>query len=225
MQVYFTRHAQSVFNAVSEEGLKPDDSDPMSVAKPFSGMWDCGLTEKGRKQIEKCGMFITNNPIDFVLVSPYTRCLDTVMATYFPTQDDSSAKPRMYAMSLLMEYSDSPDCIGSPISQLKEKYPRVDFHTLLLKKSPNKESNWYDMPLRKNIIERISLFETFLSENEKVFKGKTLHVITHGGFLENLLHKPVENYESFLMSFDPKLKKWSPSWRALKPLYVVPKEI
>jgi len=214
MQVYFTRHAQSVYNAVVEGELKPNDADPM---------WDCGLSPKGQTQITQHREFFEGKKIDYVLVSPYIRCLETAMATYYREpaqgQGEEKKKPRFYAMSILMEYAESPDCVGSSIPILKEKYPQVDFTALLMKKSPNTEENWYALPFRKNILERIGLFETFLSENRKVFNGKTIHVITHGGFLQNLIHKPVENYQTFFMTFDPQLKKWLPSWRALKPLY------
>lgn len=214
MNVLFTCHAQSQYDAYLEDEL-PQSTDEL-------GWVDSPLTTKGKECIQSHRNIFLEKKIDFVLISPCTRCLETAILTYCNDLGDSKP-PRMYAMGLLMDEEDTPEnhhVTTSVIAAYKEKFPQVDFVTLLFKKFPPEND------LRKKGKERADLFETFLCDNAALFKGKTLHVISIPKMLQYWTNKTVENYQTFSMNYDPngeeknaKDRKWSPSWRALKPLY------
>jgi broad specificity phosphatase PhoE len=201
IQVVFTRHAESEFNVFTEKG-----------GNKTADLRDCSLSQYGFQQIkENKDALLSKFQADIVFVSPLTRCIQTCLETY------SDPSPPLYAMSLLTEYLDTPDCIGTLPDILQSKFPLIDFETFMMQDNPNTPDNWYEPDFRKNITKRVDQFTKFLETQAKDYKK--IHVITHGGFIQRIIQKPIDNYSSFLLNYDTQQHKWTPSWRAIKPLY------
>jgi broad specificity phosphatase PhoE len=201
-----TCHAESEYNAFMDGKIKTKD------------FTDCSLSKDGLERIyenKKTLLDKMHPKMDIVFLSPYKRCIETCLETY----KDKTNIPSMYAMSLLTDSLDTPECVGTTQNELENnpKYEYIDFKEVFNEKNPNKE--WYDYNFRRGISTRMKLFEDFLVENKEELINKNIQVITHSTFMQQITQKPVDYYQSYSLSFDTKEKKWKPNWRSIRPLF------
>ncbi|NBT42214.1 MAG: histidine phosphatase family protein, partial [Alphaproteobacteria bacterium] len=86
MTVYFIRHAQSAFNAVHD----PRKPDPM--------IFDAPITELGKTQAQKARRQVEKLNIETVIVSPFTRTLQTaswIFGHKFPFQISADVREQL----------------------------------------------------------------------------------------------------------------------------------
>ena len=181
--------------------------------KDFS---DCKLSSRGINAIiEKRGKILEKygNKTDIVFVSPYKRCIQTCLETY----KELETIPSIYAMSLLSESLDTQLCNGTNKDKLETEYTQIDFTEVFYEKNPNNKE-WYNKQYRKNLVERVKWFEDFLVENKDELTNKKIHVITHSDFIEKIIKKPVDYYQSFSLVFDTRKREWTPSWRSIRAI-------
>ena len=125
------RHGTSLAN---EYMTGPNEwGSPTFVDDPT--LWDASLSAEGRRQAREIALQLLTHddqePIELIVVSPLTRCLQTLqeMLPEIRSPREDSRVPdscRIVALSLCAErvYTSS-DC-GSPISKLQEQFSFVD---------------------------------------------------------------------------------------------------
>jgi broad specificity phosphatase PhoE len=195
-----TEHDDYLFGRIKEKDFK--DSELSSKGKNI-------INEKKIKIFEKNG-----NKTDIVFVSPYTRCIQTCLETY----KDLDTIPSIYAICLLSESLDTPLTQGTNKDILEKTYLDVDFNEVFFEKIESNNKEWFNFDSRKNLTNRVKLFEMFLIENKDELMNKKIHVITHSDFIEKIINKPVEYYQSFSLGFDTKKGIWTPSWRSIRAI-------
>ena len=111
MTVYLIRHAQSAFNAVHDP-LKPD---PM--------IFDAPLTEFGKIQAKQARSQVQKLDIKTVIVSPFTRTLQTAMLIF------GDRLKFQISADVREQLCNSCD-VGSAPGELARKFPHLDFNHL-----------------------------------------------------------------------------------------------
>ncbi len=110
--MYLLRHGQSQFNVTyAKTRIDPNIPDPE-------------LTEEGRNQIRSAAISLKEKEITNVLVSPYTRTLQTAEIV------TDILKLPVTIEALVREHAFFSCDIGSPASNLSKAWPHLDFDGL-----------------------------------------------------------------------------------------------
>ena len=112
MPIYLIRHGESEFNAAHK---KMGDPDPM--------IFDAPLSAKGIEQAKRARVEVAKLGIQHVLVSPFTRALQTAQHIF---QDDL---PLNVVLGPHEQLSHSCD-VGRPPTALKADFPDLNFDHL-----------------------------------------------------------------------------------------------
>ena len=168
------RHGQSEFNVV------------FSVTRVDPGIVDPALTDEGRRQISEAADALGAKDIRRIIVSPYTRTLQSaeILAGILdrPVEVEPIVRERCYFT-----------CdIGSPRSQLTERWPDFDFGAL--------EERWWPEPneTEEEINQRC---RTFRDHMAGVDDWPHVLVVSHWGFIRGLTGQEVPN--AAIVPFDP----------------------
>ena len=174
MTIYLIRHAQSIFNAVYDEN-KPD---PM--------IFDAPITKFGESQAQQARTEINQLDIVNVIVSPFTRTLQTahlIFGNNLPMQINAMVREQL---------CNSCD-VGSPPSELSKKYPHLDFDHLNECWWHNKEKDHRGISVEpdETLQERANAFSEFL-KREQI---QSTAIVTHGNFIRALTGIQPKNCE------------------------------
>ncbi len=184
MKIYLIRHAQSEFNLVYDAN-KPD---PM--------IYDAPLTGFGKKQAELARANFEDLGITRVMVSPFTRTLQTASIIFgadYPLEVHAGVREQL---------SNSCD-VGSDPATLSMAYPHLDFSAL--------DSIWWH---RGEVDERgISPepHQVLLDRSVQFFDSlkfddtQTLAIVTHGNFIHAQTDIHPENCEIFKFDLKSRL--------------------
>ena len=180
MTIFLIRHAQSAFNAVHDP-LKPD---PM--------IFDAPITKLGEVQAQQARSQIEKFDIRTVIVSPFTRTLQTAQLIF------GNRLPFQISADVREQLCNSCD-IGSTPNELSKNFPYFDFNHL-------GERWWYDgakdhrgIPVEPEevLIERTNSFKTrLIRENIQ-----STAIVSHGNFIRALTGIKPKNCE--IVRFDP----------------------
>jgi broad specificity phosphatase PhoE len=182
-RIFFIRHGESESNVFWHSGQ-------VERAKE---MLDPRLTERGISQATHARKLFENHEIDFVVVSPMTRALQTSSFVFGENQVRIIARPDILE-GCSGEFVGSPACNGRGIDLLTEEFPHVNFDHL--------GSTWSgESPIESEseLATRISGFKKWLQAQD----FNTIAVVSHGNFLKALLDvKHPENCEVIEAYFD-----------------------
>ncbi len=171
--MYFVRHGQSEFNVVYSATLQ----DP--------GIRDAPITERGADQALGAAKHLKHKHITKIICSPYTRALQTaeIIAKHLGIT-------AMMAEPLAGERRLFTCDIGTPLTQLKKKWPLVDF-ARVENKSEGREEWWpgHDES-DDDIARRVNAFaKLYTGAND----AETTLVVSHWYFIFTLSGKDTEN--------------------------------
>ena len=179
------RHCQSEFNLhFTRTKCDPGIVDPM-------------LTPLGEEQAAQAAASLAGHRIDRILVSPYTRALQTAM----PIARERRLAP--VVTPLIGERCAFVCDIGTPASQLAERWPEIDFGHL--------EEIWWPQSteLEEHVVARAERFRLDAAALPQV--EMTL-VVSHWGFLLALSGSSLQN--GAFLRIDPQLRPPTPLvWR------------
>ncbi|MBS7810164.1 histidine phosphatase family protein [Roseococcus pinisoli] len=170
----FLRHGQSEFNL------------HFSATRVDPGIVDPRLTPLGHEQAAQAAEVLAGRDIRRIIVSPYTRALET--ATPIGRR---LGLPLTVTPTVRERYAFVCD-VGSPISQLRADWPDVAFHAL--------DEVWWpaiEEP-QEQIMERAALFRAEMAALDDW--AHTL-VVSHWGFILAFTGKSVTNGE--ILEADP----------------------
>jgi len=172
-ELLFVRHAEGFHNSLFEEKRVRE---AISVRDP-------DLTPNGNNQVadlrREVDMLIHSGlEVEKIIVSPMTRTLQTAWGTFgghdIPFQ----------ACHYVTEYSDAPCNYGTPKSTLQEQWPQVDFSMV-------PEVWWNENESEETIARRARQFREWLFKQPE----KCMAVVSHAGFLHELLQEHFKNCE------------------------------
>ncbi|MFK7762596.1 MAG: histidine phosphatase family protein [Roseobacter sp.] len=180
MTVYLIRHAQSAFNAVYD----PKKPDPM--------IFDAPITPLGESQAIKARNEISQLTLKHVIVSPFTRTLQTahlIFGNRLPFQINATVREQL---------CNSCD-VGSPPKELAKKYPHLDFDHL-------DDCWWHDgeRDHRGISVEPQETLQKRADAFAKFVKNEGIHstaIVSHGNFICALTGIKPQNCE--VIKFDP----------------------
>ena len=167
------RHGQSHFNV------------HFSATRQDPGIVDPGLTELGAGQAAAAGEQLAGQDIRRVLASPYSRTLETAEIVAGQLGLAVSIEP------LVRERAYFTCDIGSPRSQLRGRWPAIDFGDLA-------ETWWPKKETEKELNVRCRQFRGLMSAVEN---WRHVLVVTHWGFIRGLTGHEVPN--AAIVTFDP----------------------
>ena len=180
MTVYLIRHAQSAFNAVHDP-LKPD---PM--------IFDAPLTEFGKIQAKQARSQVEKLDIKTVIVSPFTRTLQTAMLIF------GDRLKFQISADVREQLCNSCD-VGSAPGELARKFPHLDFNHLA-------ERWWYEgekdhrgisVEPEEVLMERANNFASHIKREDI----QSTAIVSHGNFIRALTGIKPKNCE--IIQFDP----------------------
>ena len=168
------RHGQSTFNAV------------FSVTRIDPGIPDPPLTEEGRRQAEAAARALGAYGLKRLLVSPYTRTLQTAQiiaeALHLPIVIEPLVRERRHFA-----------CdVGTVRAELAKAWPHLDFAELTERWWPDDEEH---EPL---MLERCRLFRERMAQ---VDDWRATGVISHWAFIRGLTGRALPN--AAMLVFDP----------------------
>lgn len=172
-ELLFVRHAEGFHNSLFEEKRVRE---AISVRDP-------DLTPNGNNQVadlrREVDMLINSGlEVEKIIVSPMTRTLQTAWGTFgghdIPFQ----------ACHYVTEYSDAPCNYGTNKSTLQEQWPQVDFSMV-------PEVWWNENESEETIARRARQFREWLFKQPE----KCMAVVSHAGFLHELLQEHFKNCE------------------------------
>lgn len=168
------RHGQSYFNL------------HFAKTRVDPGIVDARLTDEGKRQAEAAAQKLRGDDIDRVIASPYFRTLETAEIL----ADDLSLPVTVEA--LVREHAFFACDVGSPRSELVERWPGFDFADL--------EEQWW--PTLDETEEQVKhRCEIFRQAMTKVHDWQRVLVVTHWGFIRGLTGQEVTN--ATILRFDP----------------------
>ena len=179
MTIYLIRHAQSAFNAVYDQS-KPD---PM--------IFDAPITMLGEAQAQQTRAEISQLNIKDVIVSPFTRTLQTahlIFGNRFPFQINAMVREQL---------CNSCD-VGSLPHELARAYPHLDFGHL-------DECWWHDgkKDYRGISVEPDEVLQERANKFAEFLKREQIHstaIVSHGNFIRALTGIQPKNCE--VINFD-----------------------
>jgi len=160
------RHGQSHFNAI------------YNVTRVDPGIVDAGLTEDGIAQAQAAALALRGEDVRTVLASPYTRTLHTAEIIAEGLGLSITVEP------LVRERVFFSCDIGSPRSQLVERWPAVDFGDLPERWWPEPEESEAELALR------CALFRAAAARRPD---WPHLVVVSHWGFIRGLTGQAMPN--------------------------------
>ncbi len=167
------RHGESQWNEVyNRTGVSPDIPDPH-------------LTQRGRDQVKRAAEALAQLPIRRVLVSPYTRALQTAEIIARALDLPMEVEP------LVREHANFHCDVGTPRSRLAEIWPALDFAHL--------EETWW--PTAETEAELLARCRSFHVKAADLRDWRHVAVVTHWGFIRGLTGRQARNAE--LVPFDP----------------------
>jgi broad specificity phosphatase PhoE len=176
--MYLLRHGQSLFNAAFTETRK----DP--------GIEDPELTELGHAQAEAAARALAAKTISRVIISPYTRALQTA-APILAVHD----KVPVRVMHEVRERTAFVCDIGSTASVLAARFPAHEFGHLPEQWWPDGD----DTP--EAVIARADAFRAAMAARDD---HETTLVVSHWGFILCLTGKSLNNGD--ILEYDPRQK-------------------
>ena len=171
------RHGQSHFNVVFNETRQ----DP--------GIVDPGLTDEGVRQANDAAKVLMGRDIRRLLASPYSRTLRTAEIISEHLGLEVTIEP------LVRERAAFICDIGSPRSEIAERWPDFDFGDLPELWWPDPEES------EQALLARCSAFRIAMAATED---WGHVAVISHWGFIRGLTGEAVTN--GALVQFDPTLQ-------------------
>lgn len=208
--IYFTRHSKSCRNLYESNGCPPiygvSDITFRDTALCPDGIEK--VIEKRKKLKEKIG------EIDATITSPLKRCIETTLLTYQHIKQP--IKP-IYVMPLVMEYGNTPDCVGVPMKyifndpdifsyrhfmSLNFQYFMEGFYSHVFPYPVEFNTDtiqWSVLDYRMNP-QRSEWFFDFL---RIYFRGKKIHVVSHGMFIHSIVGFIPDNYETIKVEYNP----------------------
>lgn len=167
------RHGESQWNEIySRTGVSPDIPDPH-------------LTPRGREQVKRAAEALAQLPIRRVLVSPYTRALQTAEIIARSLDLPMEVEP------LVREHANFHCDVGTPRSRLAEIWPALDFEPL--------DETWW--PTSESEEELLARCRKFHVKAADLRDWRHIAVVTHWGFIRGLTGRQARNAE--LVPFDP----------------------
>jgi broad specificity phosphatase PhoE len=168
------RHGQSEFNVV------------YNVTRVDPGIPDPRLTAEGRRQALAAAAALAEHPLERLIVSPYTRTLETAEIVAAALGLPIEVEP------LVREHCLFHCDIGSPRSALARRWPALDFAHL--------EERWWP---------DLDETETLLSARAEAFRHRMAArpgwertaIVSHWGFIRALTGLRIPN--GHLLRFDP----------------------
>ncbi|NDE90756.1 MAG: histidine phosphatase family protein [Alphaproteobacteria bacterium] len=171
--MYFIRHGQSEFNVV------------YSVTLQDPGILDAPVTQRGQQQALGAAKHLkhrhlNHQPITRIICSPYTRALQT--ATIIA---DHLGIENIMAEPLAGERRLFTCDIGTPLSELKARWPKVDFARV------EKDEWWPSVNENEEDIERrVHAFKQLYCD---LPDEETTCVVSHWYFIFTLTSKDTDN--------------------------------
>lgn len=167
------RHGESEFNR------------HFSVTKRDPGITDPALTERGRAQAEAAAAALAGRRIARIIVSPYTRALETAVPLAARFGAPVAVQP------LVRERFAFTCDIGSPRTALEQHWPEHDFSTLA--------EIWWPAGAEPHadVIDRAARFRAEFS----TAAADDCLVVSHWGFILALTGRSVPNGE--WLHYDP----------------------
>ncbi len=193
--IYFIRHAQSKFNAVYD-ALKPD---PM--------IFDAELSELGHSQARRTGQAINKLNITKIIVSPFTRTLQTASLIF--------GKQRKFEINALVREQLCNSCdIGTHPEMLSELYSHLDFSHLddFWWHQGEADHRGFATEPHDVLSERADTFANNLREDkplvhdnhavgEEIRPDRSIAIVSHGNFIRAVTGVQPDNCE--IVNFDP----------------------
>jgi len=167
------RHGQSHFNL------------HFGATRQDPGITDAGLTETGIEQARAASEILVRHDIRRILASPYSRTLETTEVILERLDLPVTIEP------LVREQAHFSCDIGSPRSQLSDRWPSFDFGDL-------PECWWPERETETELLARCNGFRTNMAEVED---WRHVLIVTHWGFIRGLTGQEVAN--AAVLSFDP----------------------
>jgi len=180
MTIYFIRHAQSLFNAAFDR----DKPDPM--------IFDAPLSELGKSQAKKAGKNFSDIEINHVIVSPFTRTLQTAHLIF------GNTRPMAVNVTVREQLSNSCD-VGSHPQVLARNYPHLDFDHL--------DDHWWhkgEEDHRGIAIEPHEILMVRANQFVDLARKSAMHstaVVSHGNFIHAITGIHLDNCQ--IIAFDP----------------------
>jgi len=168
------RHGQSEFNVV------------YSATRVDPGIPDPKLTEQGRRQARDVAEALGPRSLNRILVSPYTRALETAEIIASALNLELRVEP------LVREHCRFHCDIGSPMSDLARRWPAIDFAHLPERWWPNLDESEEELAERGRKFRQSMALDRHWAETA---------VVTHWGCIRALTGQRVPN--AHLLRFDP----------------------
>jgi glucosyl-3-phosphoglycerate phosphatase len=166
--MYFVRHGQSEFNVV------------YSITLQDPGIRDAPVTARGRNQALGAGQHLLHKNITRIICSPYTRALQTASIIA-----EKIGISHMIAEPLVGERRLFSCDIGTPLTPLKQSWPKVDF-------SRAEREEWW--PARDESDEDMAgRVHAFTQLYRDAPDDTTTLVVSHWYFIFTLSGKDTEN--------------------------------
>jgi len=176
------RHGQSHFNV------------HFARTRQDPGIRDPALTEHGRRQAAKVADRLAEHDIRRLVVSPYTRTLETaaiiVERLALPVEIEPLVRERCYFTCDL----------GTATSELARHWPGFDFGHLAERWWPEPDEEEYQL------LDRCARFRGAMAQTTDWHQ---VAVITHWGFIRGLTGREVDNCET--VSHDPTAAQIAPA--------------
>jgi len=195
VSIYFIRHAQSKFNAVFD-ALKPD---PM--------IFDAELSELGHHQATRTGEAISKLNITKIIVSPFTRTLQTASLIF--------GDRRLFQINAMVREQLSNSCdIGTHPEKLGEIYSHLDFSHLddCWWHQGEPDHRGFATESHEVLLERVGKFITCLQEDRSLLHDnhesasddqseRSIAIVSHGNFIKAATGVQPDNCE--IVRFNP----------------------
>lgn len=180
MTIYLIRHAQSAFNAVYD----PDKPDPM--------IFDAPITPLGEAQAVQARAEISQLDLQHVIVSPFTRTLQTahlIFENRLPFSINAEVRERL---------CNSCD-VGTAPDLLAQNHPHLDFSHLddCWWHDGEKDHRGISVEPHEVLQARADGFAAFL-KRENI---QSTAIVSHGNFIQALTGHHPKNCE--VVKFDP----------------------
>jgi glucosyl-3-phosphoglycerate phosphatase len=166
--MYFVRHGQSEFNVV------------YSITLQDPGIRDAPITQRGQTQAQGAAMHLRDKGITRIISSPYTRALET--ATIIA---DALGIQKIIAEPLAGERRLFTCDIGTPLTELKKKWGKVDFSGI-------EHDTWWPSvdENEEDIVRRTHAFtERYGTDTD----AQTTLIVSHWYFIFTISGKDTEN--------------------------------
>lgn len=164
--MYVVRHGQSEFNVI------------FGATRQDPGIEDPTITDLGAAQIEETRAFLTDKPVTSMIVSPYTRTLQSADILRRDLAVLTEIEP------LIREHKHFSCDIGTHASALSETWPHYDFSSL--------DEQWWPGD-HENDAMVAARARRFFEKTQPRADWEGLVVVSHWGFIRGLCGLQVAN--------------------------------